>query len=444
MHHHIPHQYHREAWKIATISALTIVLGTFAVVVRHINRYPSSPLPPPEPSQTRLESSQTRLEQNLLEQQPATSAHSAILYRTLSDSQWAIHAVNTDGTADTVIAVLPGTTTQVHWIDESHVLYTADSRIMLLDITDQTERIVIQASLGYQISESIISADHRWIAYRQTDNTSSVNDFRGVFVAKLDTFPAVPKSVLPDLPGQNNASVPLFFDHRGRLYVSTESDGTFSQITISENPPLGAIASLTDEASAKAVATAPLVKRFKGKTVCTSAPVISPLHDVIACIGPQPSQTWPQPTQPQNSTIAVSGIYLMDLSSGLETFLLPPSGAIVESDSTTATTYTYISVLWYDDGRRLAAQAVPAPDTTYNRRVTVTINPEEEQLTILDSSSVTSAMDLFGYTADGVVLGIPSGDAVDAFFIHDGDTTTTIDSTAAYFIATLPGIVPLQ
>lgn len=410
--HRIPQQYHKEAWKISAVLTLTVLLGIFAVVIRLSNRPPTLDTRP----------------QQLVEA-PVVSGGSAIVYRQRGDYQWNISAVDADGN-DSLITELPLTATDIGLIDASHLVYISDEKILLRDISDQTDRVVIHTPAA-QMSSLVLSADRRWIAYRQ----DITNGKSGVFIAKLDSFPAksdLAKPVILD-SDQSGMYIPLFFDHSGHLYVTTQSANgqyrTLNQITISELPLT--IASLTDEASAKAVATAPLVKHFKGKTVCTSPPVISPVHDRIACIGPHPVQTKER------------GMYLIDLSTGEEKFLLPPSRDTVWHPPSGAD-YSYTHVVWNTDGRRLAAVAIPTLDTNYNRRVTVTIDPQEEQLTILDSSSAIPAMELLGYRGDSVISGIPQGTAIGTFVIESTDTTETIETDGAYFITTIPNFVPRQ
>lgn len=137
----------------------------------------------------------------------------------------------------------------------------------------------------------------------------------------------------------------------------------------------------------------------------------------------------------------VSGIYLFNLGSGDKKLLLPPSVATAPS---LTTAYSYTRVLWNDDGYRLAAQAVPSGDTNADRQITVTIDPQREELTLLDPMKATAALDLVGYTADGAVFAIPSDTEVSAFSVQNTDTSTTIETGPAHFITTLPGIVPLQ
>lgn len=395
MHHRIPDQYRREAWKILTVSALTVVLGTFAVVIRHANRYPSGPAVTPE--------------QNLQEQ-PAASARSSILYRTRDEHQWTLYAANTDNSAQEPIALLPLDSTGVYWIDESHLLYITDDQVSLRDITDQSDRVLAQAPVGHRISDGIVSSDRRWIAYRQiqTDDTVLATGQTGIFVTTIDGY-SQPESIAGNV-------VPLFFDHSGHVYARRIQNGSRSpqllRISFTENPPV--------------------ITPFDGTNICESAPTISPRRDVVACIGDHPT------------TPSVSGIHLIDLVSGDRRFLLPPAVAGSGSDTTSTMSYTYTRVVWHDDGNKLAAQAVPSGDTTNARRVSVTIHPGEETITMLDPASVQPHLELYGYTDDGVVFGIPSGTAIGAFLMATPETTWTIPSGPAFFVTTLPGIIPLQ
>lgn len=391
-------------------------------------------------------------EQNVQIAQPQSTALSAILYGSWEGNETVVHAVNADGTGDQVVARIPLAVKNIHRLSDSELLYIANTNqndhgdsIVIKNVTTGTVQTVVSASSGFGIDSLIVSANGSWISYWEVQlgpTGQLANGHSRVYTAQLGTLPAE-RNLVFDESAAVGAVVhyPLFFDHNGNLYA----DG-FSPNQDGWGQGLVQTAARPTSANPDSIGANQFVEVLADANY-NSDPVLSPTANTIVYSAYQPTAGTPM------NAIGTSG-KLTTESVNPNTIMLLDLDTQTTRPLTSQQNRLYYDLTWKDDGTQLFARSYGSDGTQLTDAQAITIDLNSGVTSQWDTTKIVDGI-ILDFGPDGLITGIghASGSTgnlgatyapvLAGIAVGDGTNLTTIPTSNAQFITTIPGTVPL-
>ena len=327
---------------------------------------------------------------------PVTSGP-ALVYGVWEGKESVIHAVNTDGSGDTVLTRLPSEIKNVKIISPNQLLYIGETDakdhgrfIYLRNITTGKDQIVVRADSGWGIDSVIVSPDNTWIAYWQVQLGSSGQLTGGksrVYSASLAALPAIRKLIYDESADAGTiVHYPLFFDHSGNLYA----DG-FSPNEDGWN--LGLM---------KTTATGGSPVEVLPAYSYNTDPVVSPDSDLIAYTAYDPALEAPisaKRTSGKDSTASLNpnSVNVLDLTTNVTRRLLGESGRV------------YYDPTWRSTGDSIFVRSYGADGTKLVDPKALSVSLASGNATEMDTEQQPDGM-IISYGPDGLIVGVSGND----------------------------------